>query len=257
MQLLQSVPDNRRDALTRSGSGLSWLGEWQYAHRGLHGAGVPENSPAAFAAAIRDQMGIECDIQRSRDGRAIVFHDWELDRLTGSTGPVIAKTSDELGRIALTAGDDTIPNLRRTLDQIGGRVPLLIEIKSKSDLKVSPLCLPVRRALEGYVGQHAIMSFDPRISRWFANHSPHTPRGLVITEENARGLSGQIKRWMAFRHARPQFLAYDIRDLPSSFAAAKRKAGYPVLTWTVRSTELRLRAKEHADASIAEGAGVA
>ncbi|WP_114521012.1 glycerophosphodiester phosphodiesterase family protein [Altererythrobacter sp. ZODW24] len=257
MQLSLSVPDDRRDAVTRSGSGLSWLSEWQYAHRGLHGVGVPENSPSAFAGAIRKHMGIECDIQRSRDGRAMVFHDWELDRLTGSTGPVLAKTSDELGRIGLSDGDDTIPTLRRTLDQIGGRVPLLIEIKSKKGAKVSPLCLPVRRALEGYEGQHAIMSFDPRVSRWFADHSPHTPRGLVVTEESERGLIGQIRRSLAFRHAKPQFLAYDIRDLPSSFAAAKRKAGYPILTWTVRSTELRLRAAEHADAPIAEGVGVA
>ncbi len=231
--------------------------EWKFAHRGLHSSGIPENSPAAFDAAIERGMGIECDIQRSSDGRAVVFHDWELDRLTRESGPVAARTSIQLAAIGLSGGDDTIPTLRKTLDQVAGRVPLLIEIKSKSDMKVSPLCLPVRHALEGYRGLHAIMSFDPRIPRWFAKHSPLTLRGLVVTEEHGKSLAARIKRELAFRHAAPQFLAYDIRDLPSPFAAAKRNAGYPVVTWTVRTAEHVRRARDHADAPIAEGDGAA
>ena len=136
-------------------------------------------------------------------------------------------------------------------------LPLLIELKSKRERRVTPLCLAVRRALDGYQGHHAVMSFDPRVSRWFAVHSPRTVRGLVVTEEDARDLAGRWRRHAALWHARPDFLAYDVRDLPSAFAAAQRKRGLPVLTWTVRSAELRERAALHADAPIAEGEGLA
>lgn len=237
---------------------VSWLGQWTYAHRGLHGAGLPENSPAAFAAAIARGLGIECDVQRSADGQAMVFHDATLDRLTGETGRLADRSAAELGQIVLTGGSDCIPALRALLDQVAGRVPLLIEIKSprRSDQRTSALCLPVRRVLEGYTGPHAIMSFDPRVVGWFARHSPLTVRGLVVTEEDDKALPGMIRRWLSLWHARPDFLAYDIRDLPSRFASAQRRRGLPVLTWTVRSAEHRERAAVHADAPIAEGAGV-
>ncbi|MFA7597705.1 MAG: glycerophosphodiester phosphodiesterase family protein, partial [Novosphingobium sp.] len=77
------------------------LGGWVYAHRGLHGSGVPENSLAAIAAAVERGLGIECDVQRSSDGYAMVFHDWDLDRLTAEHGPVADRNAAELGRIAL------------------------------------------------------------------------------------------------------------------------------------------------------------
>ena len=238
---------------------VAWLGQWEYAHRGLHSASVPENSPSAFAAAMAQGMGIECDVQRSRDGQAVVFHDASLERLTGETGAVSSRTAEELGRIVLSGSDDTIPTLRHLLGQVCGKVPLLIEIKSRrhDGARIGALCLAVTRALEGYLGPHAVMSFDPRAVRWFAVHAPMTVRGLVVTEENGKTLPGMVKRRLALWHARPDFLAYDIRDLPSRFAAAQRKRGLPLLTWTVRSEELRTRAARYADAPIAEGAGVA
>jgi len=236
---------------------VAWIGAYVFAHRGLHSAGIPENSPAAFAAAIFGHYGIECDIQRSADGQAMVFHDWELDRLTGESGPVARRSAAELGVIALTHGEDHIPTLRQLLDQIAGRVPLLIEIKSRREMQVGPICLAVRDVLEGYQGPHGVMSFDPRVSRWFAQHSPLTARGLVVTEENDKAARGRIKRHLALWQARPDFLAYDIRDLPSCFAASQRRRGLPVASWTVRSAELRERAALYADAPIAEGLGIA
>jgi glycerophosphoryl diester phosphodiesterase len=236
---------------------VAWLGQWSFAHRGLHGGGVPENSPTGFAAAITRGLGIECDVQRSSDGHAMVFHDWELDRLTGETGPVAARSSAQLGRIALSGSSDTIPSLRQVLDQVAGKVPLLIEVKSSRKSRIPALCLAVRRVLEGYRGPHAVMSFDPRVSHWFAVHSPMTVRGLIVTEEDDKALIGMIRRHLWLWHARPDFLAYDIRDLPSRFAAAQRRRGIPVATWTVRSAEHRERAAAHADAPIAEGAGIA
>ena len=234
---------------------VAWLSEGIYAHRGLHGPGVAENSPTAFAYAIAAGVGIECDIQRSADNRAMVFHDWELERLTGASGPVDARKAAELNALALLGSEDRVPTLAQLLEQIGGQVPLLIEIKSKADRRPGPACLAVRRELDGYTGPHAVMSFDPRIARWFATHSPRTVRGLVVSEEGKPGWRGAWERRSALSHARPHFLAYDVRDLPSKFAAAQRKRGLPVLTWTVRSAEAREVAAPHADAPIAEHEG--
>ncbi len=238
---------------------VAWLGTVSYAHRGLHLPGVPENSLTAFRDAIAAGMGIECDVQRSSDGQAVVFHDFELDRLTAESGPINQRSADELGRIELSGSGDRIATLKRMLDEVAGRVPVLIEIKSKrgSFKHTGALCQAVRRVLEGYSGPHAIMSFDPRAVRWFANRSPLTVRGLVVTEENAKTLPGMIRRRLFLWRARPDFLAYDIRDLPSRFAAGQRRRGLPVLSWTVRSAEHLERAANHADAPIAEGAGVA
>lgn len=236
---------------------VAWIGEQGFAHRGLHGLGAPENAPSAFAAAIARGLGIECDVQRAGDGQAVVFHDRDLDRLTAESGPVGRRSAAQLGEIALLGGEgDHIPTLGQVLAQVGGQVPLLIEIKSARDRRVAALCLAVRRALEGYRGRHAVMSFDPRVSRWFRIHSPGTVRGLVMTEENAKTFRDQIGRHLALWHARPDFLAYDVRDLPSRFAAGQRARGLPLATWTVRSAESRERAAEYADAPIAEGAGL-
>ena len=205
-------------------------------------------------------FGIECDVQRTGDARAAVFHDWELDRLTDERGPLLRRPLADIEALALAGSSDRIPSLERLLAQVAGRAPVLIELKSKRERRVAPLCLAVRRALDGYQGHHAVMSFDPRVSRWFAVHAPRTPRGLVVTEEDDRGFAGRWvggwRRHAALWHARPDFLAYDVRDLPSRFAAAQRKRGLPVATWTVRSAEHRDRAAKHADAPIAEGAGL-
>lgn len=233
---------------------VDWMRGVTFAHRGLHGPGVPENAPAAFAAAIARGFGIECDVQRSSDGQAVVFHDWDLDRLTAETGPLIDHSVTQLAQIPLTGGSDTIPSLHKVLGEIAGRAPLLIEIKSRADLRIAPLCLAVRRVLEGYLGPVAVMSFDPRVSHWFRTHSPHVVRGLVMTDDGKVTLLRRLKRrWMLWV-ARPEFLAYDIRDLPSRFVAAQRRRGLPVLTWTVRDESHLERAAHNADAPIAEGA---
>lgn len=218
---------------------------------------MPENSPAAFAGAIRRGMGIECDVQKTRDGRAMVFHDWTLDRLTDEQGPVAARDAADLARIPLRGGGDAIPTLDRLLEQVAGQVPLLIEVKSKRDRSPVPLCLAVRRAVEGYRGSLAVMSFDPRVPKWFARHAPDIVCGLVMSETGEGEALGPVRRRLALWHARPQFIAYDVRDLPSRFAASQRARGLPLLTWTVRSPELRERAAAFTDAAIAEGAGVA
>jgi glycerophosphoryl diester phosphodiesterase len=205
---------------------VAWIGAQDYAHRGLHGSGVPENSRAAFARAIAAGNGIELDVQRSGDGQPVVFHDYTLDRLTGESGPTERRSAAQLGTITLTGTAETIPTLRQVLAQVGGKVPVLIEIKSDRKVRIAALCLAVRRVLEGYTGNHAVMSFDPRVSRWYWRHSPHTVRGLIVSEGEDRALPGKIRRRLSLWHARPDFLAYDVRDLPSRFAAAQRGAAY-------------------------------
>jgi glycerophosphoryl diester phosphodiesterase len=253
--LLLSALD-RRLAPPPAPGRVDWIRGATFAHRGLHGINAPENSTVAFANAIERDFGIECDVQRSSDGLPVVFHDWELDRLTPERGLVRSRTMETLRKVPLTGSTATIPSLAETLQQVGGRVPLLIEVKSKRELRVSAFCRAIRAALEGYRGQVAVMSFDPRVGYWFRRHAPHLPRGLVVTEENARTLSGGVRRHLALWQARPDFLAYDIRDLPSRFAAAQRRRGLPLATWTVRTPDLLSRARAHADAPIAEGAGI-
>jgi glycerophosphoryl diester phosphodiesterase len=230
---------------------LQRLGALPFAHRGLHGPGRVENSRAAFAAAIAAGHGIELDVQASRDGEALVFHDHVLDRLTGAEGDVAARSAAELGAIRLTGTDEAIPALREILQLIGGAVPLLIEVKAP-DRKVARLCLAIFRALEGYRGPVGVMSFNPEVPRWFAAHAPRVLRGLVVTESGRRGLRGRIERALAFWRSGARFLACDVRDLPSRFARARRKRGIPVYTWTVRSEAHRARAALHADQIIYE-----
>ena len=222
-----------------------------YTHRGLHGDGILENSPAAFDAAIKQGHGIECDVQAAADGRAFVFHDFELERLTDHTGQVASKHADELDQIQLKDGHGKIPRLRETLAQVAGQVPILIELKS-NDTRVGPLCLSVRRALEGYGGKAAIMSFNPLVSAWFRKNASHIVRGLVVTEEGGRNLKGRIMRHQSLWTAKPDFLAYDVRDLPSKFAASNRARGLPIVTWTVRSAEQEKIAALYADEPVYE-----
>ncbi len=222
-----------------------------FAHRGLHGSGRPENSRSAFRAAIDAGHGIELDVRISRDGHAIVFHDGDLNRLTGERGPLAERTASELAAIPLAGGaGETIPDLPDVLALIGGRVPLLIELKAP-DARVAALCLSVFRALDGYRGPVGVMSFNPEVGRWFARHGPRVTRGLVVTEAGRRR-RGLLKRRLALYRARPDFLAYDVRDLPSRFAARARARGLPVFTWTCRSREDQARANAHADQIIHE-----
>lgn len=236
---------------------IAFLKAQPFAHRGLHAPGTPENSMTAFAAAIARGHGIELDVQPTRDNEAVVFHDATLERLTDATGPVAALTARQLGTIPLKGSVDTIPRLDAVLQLVARRVPVLIEVKAPA-INVGALCLSVLRALEGYRGDVGVMSFNPQVGHWFALNAPRVTRGLVVSEEGEHGIAarlrGTIKRYAAMRRARPDFLAYDIRDLPSRFAARARARGVPVLTWTVRDATGEARAFAHADEAIYETA---
>ncbi len=238
-----------------------WLTRWEYAHRGLHRANdherVPENSLAAAEGAIAAGMGIECDIQRSSDDHPMVFHDWDLDRLASTPGPTEGRTADELETLGLLGTDQHPLRLAKFLEVVAGRAPLLIEIKSRRGYDVEFTCLYVARLLADYTGDHAVMSFDPRVARWFRNNSPATPCGLVMREDEHGHTQTSWRRRLALWIAKPDFLAYHVAALPNRWVAGLRAKGMPVLTWTVNSPETRALALAHADALIAEGAGLA
>ena len=236
---------------------VGWLGRWTYAHRGLHAPGIPENSLAAFAGAIERGMGVECDIQRSRDGAAMLVHDWELDRLTGLSGPISARSAEELAQIAFLDSEHKLARLDDLLALVEGQVPILIEIKSRRRYDVADSCVAVRDALAGYAGPHAVMSFDPRVSRWFRRHSPATVQGLVMREDAVGMTQKAWQRHLALWLAQPEFIAYHVAALPNPMVSGLRAAGMPVLTWTVDTPEMLAHARLHADAPIAERAGVA
>ncbi|HEX8622947.1 MAG TPA: glycerophosphodiester phosphodiesterase family protein [Allosphingosinicella sp.] len=232
-------------------SELERLGAVPFAHRGLHGGGLVENSGGAIAAAVARGYGIELDVQLSADGEAMVFHDEDLDRLTVEQGPLAARTAAELQAIRLHVSNEVMPRLGEALEMIGGRVPLLIEVKSR-DRIVAPLCRAVARALERNEGPVGVMSFNPQVGAWFARHAPDVLRGLVVTEQGKRALRGRIERRLFLWRARADFLAYDVRDLPSRFAESARARRLPVYTWTVRSGADRALAAAHADQIIFE-----
>ncbi len=243
--------------MTAPSAPSDWLANYAYAHRGLHDERVPENSLAAFRAAMELGLGIECDIRKSSEGRAIVFHDAALDRMTGRSGPLVARTVGELTRITLGQSEETIPTLNDLLDLVAGAVPLLLELKTDRNRPVSPLCRAVRRDLEGYTGLVAIMSFDPRVPQWFAQKLPGMARGLVVTEEGSRTLLARLKQRLTIGRSRAQFLALDIRDLPSPIAARCARRAMPMASWTVRTARQLETALEAGCAPIIEGAGVA
>ncbi|MCX7676357.1 MAG: glycerophosphodiester phosphodiesterase, partial [Alteraurantiacibacter sp.] len=166
-------------------------------------------------------------------------------------------TVAEVTATHLALGGEPIPTLRDLLDQVAGRVPVLIELKSDGSRAVLRLCRAVRRDLEGYCGPVAVMSFDPRVPAWFAALAPHILRGLVMSEKESRTFSGHLRRHMALWTGKAQFLAYDVNDLPSRFASAQHARGLPLLAWTVSSPALARRARECGAAPIAEGPAIA
>jgi glycerophosphoryl diester phosphodiesterase len=230
-------------AATPDPARVAFLYEQPFAHRGLHGLGLVENSRAAFDAALAAGHGIECDVQASADGVPFVIHDEE--------GEIGAQMAVVLDSVLLNGTDEHLPRLAEILGRVGGRLPLLIEIKAPGR-EIKRLCHGVRRALEGYRGKVAIMSFNPLVPAWFAANAPRIVRGLVVTEEDKKGLKGRMERTLSLWRSRAEFLAYDIRDLPSSFAARARRRGLPVLTWTVRDARQEQVAGAHADQVIYE-----
>ena len=236
-----------------------------FAHRGLHdvAAGRPENSLAAAGAAIAAGYGIELDIQASRDHAAMVFHDHDMARLAGRPGAIRDRSDRELGQMRLLGNGETIPTLAEFLGLVAGRAPLLIEIKDQDGAmgpNVGPLERSVAKALAGYAGPVAAMSFNPHSLAFMAEYAPDVPRGLT-TQSRVGGdippmpeaRMDDLRRISGFDRTGASFIAHDAADLDSPHVAALKAKGVPVLCWTVRSIEGEARARQIADNVIFEG----
>lgn len=239
----------------------SWLTDRPVAHRGLHDAasGVFENTIPAAEAAIAEGFAIEIDVQVTADSKAVVFHNWTLDRLTDRSGPVADLTATELSHLTIGGTDATIPLLNHFLAALAGRTPVFIEIKSRAD-GAPDLVAAVARDLAGYDGPAAVMSFVPKALCHLAHEIPGRPRGIV-SMRSAPDVSPPLRRFRQVARAnllhlartRPHFIAYHCRDLPlASIAMVRRWFGLPVLSWTVRSEAEADRIRPHVDQIIFE-----
>jgi glycerophosphoryl diester phosphodiesterase len=241
----------------------AWLVARPIAHRGLHDrdAGVPENTLAAAHAAAQAGYAIECDVQDTADGEAVVFHDHALERLTGRTGAVRDRAASELERMTIGGTPERVPTLARFLDGIGGRVPLIVEIKSRFDGD-DRLARRTCEVLRDYAGPVAVKSFDPDVIALVREIAPGLPRGIVA-ECGYEGphwsmLDPARKRALENLHhveeTRPGFLSWRVRDLTATAPFLARKlGGLPVMAWTVRTDEERRLAAAHADQMVFEG----
>ncbi len=229
------------------------------AHRGLHdlARGRPENSRAGIRAAIERGYGVEIDLQLSADGQAMVFHDYDLARLTAETGPIRQRSAARLQQIALRHGDgETIATLPEILELIGGRVPLLIELKDQDGAMgpgIGALELATARALLGYGGEVALMSFNPHSTAELARRIPHLPSGLVTCAYDPGEwhlppqTCARLRGIPDFDTSGACFISHDRSDLRNPRVRELRARGMPVLCWTVVSPSQEAEARRYAD----------
>jgi glycerophosphoryl diester phosphodiesterase len=243
--------------------GLGWLTARPIAHRGLHDAadGVIENTASAFAAAIAGGYGIETDLQISADGEAMVHHDDALGRLTEGSARLADMSAADIKNVSFTTSSDRILALDELCALVAGRVPLLLELKSRfnGDTRIAKRATQV---LAGYSGPAAVMSFDPALVEAAKTMAPAVTRGIVAERHYDHHewdpMPSREKLRMAFllhaNRTRPDFVAYSVRDLPAAAPLIARAVfGLPLLTWTVRSDEDRRHAARWADQMIFEG----
>ena len=242
---------------------LDWLTARPVAHRGLHDAarGIIENMPGAAKAAIAGNFAIECDIQLTVDGEAMVHHDDELGRLTEGSGALLQKTAAELKAVRFENTDEHMMTLAELCSLVAGRVPLVIEVKSHFDGD-RKLVKRMAEVLSSYSGPAVGMSFDPDQVIALRELIPSRPRGIVAehdytAEDWPEASPAQRQEMTHLRHffrTRPDFVAYWVNELPSAAPwLARNLFGCPLLTWTVRSPEQCARAARYADQMIFEG----
>jgi len=235
-----------------------------FAHRGLHdlNKGRPENSPAAFRAAVDHGYGIELDVQLSADGEAMVFHDYALDRLTETQGALRLCSADELAKITLKGGTETIPTLAQVLDLIAGQVAVLVELKDQDggmgdDL--GPLEEATAAALKNYSSDIAVMSFNPNAVARMATLAPDIPRGIVTSAYRyhdwplPKATCDRLREVPDYDCTGACFISHEMNDLARDRVADLRKAGAMVCCWTVRSAAAEAEARAFADNITFEG----
>lgn len=235
------------------------------AHRGLHDAarGIPENTRAGVRAAIKAGYGIEIDVQPSADGQAMVFHDEELDRLTGETGETAARTAAELSRLRVLDSEETIPTLPEILEIVDGQMPLLVEIKDQHGAMgpvAERLEAAVASALQTYSGPVAVMSFNPHSVATMARLAPGIPRGLTTAAydeadwtEVPAARRARLRDIADYAVVGASFISHEAADLDRPRVAELKGRGAVILCWTIRSPEAEATARTVAQNITFEG----
>lgn len=227
-----------------------------YAHRGLHGNGIPENSRTAFGLACERGVGIELDVQLSRDGTVMVFHDYTLSRMTGLDKMLCELDADALRRLSLNGTEQTIPTFSEVLSLVDGRVPLLVELKGENF--DTALCEKVAALLREYDGAYCLESFNPLLIGKMKTYLPDAFCGLLYTnvcrDKKKRSALNIALTGMALNAvARPDFIAYNKQDrhtLPVKIATRLYRT--PRFVWTVKSEEERQTARRLGECAIFE-----
>ena len=235
------------------------------AHRGFHdrARGVIENSLEAAQAAIDAGYGIECDVQLSQDGQAVVFHDYDMKRLTGLHGSVQTRTADQLQSTVLSGSNNRIPSLRDLVSLVAGRVPLLIEIKDQDGAmgpKIGRLETAVATVLEGYGGPVAVMSFNPHSIAELARLAPSIPRGLTTSAYLAKdwgplpaSVRERLREIPDYDSVGASFISHEAKDLTRPRVAELKAKGAAILCWTIRGPADEQAARQIADNVTFEG----
>ena len=240
---------------------LDWLVARPIAHRGLHdvSSGIVENCESAFAAAIAGNYAIECDLQLSKDGEAVVFHDHTLDRLTDAAGLVGRHSVRELKAVTFKSGRDRIQIFSELLEQVDGKVTLVVEIKTQWDGN-SHLVDRAAALARRYKGHLAFMSFDPKAIVRLRRMNDPRPAGIVAdrtTDASYADLTpGQRLTMRSLRHTpqtRPDFISYHWLDFPYPPVSRFRAQGHPVISWTIKSHEAADMALRYCDQITFEG----
>ena len=239
--------------------------ETSIAHRTLHDITDrrPENSIAGAAAAIEHGYGIEIDLQMSKDGVPMVFHDYSLERLTNEAGAVAQRTAEELGSIRLKHGDECIPTLEAFLRFIDGRVPLVVEIKDQDGAlgpNVGALEQAACSVLKNYDGAAVLMSFNPHSVAKCAEFAPDIPRGLVtgaFLAKDWRFVSEGRRKELAdisdYDRVGACFISHHVKHLEDAVVTYRKQQGATILCWTVRTAMVEEVARKVADNITFEG----
>ena len=230
---------------------IAWLTRRPIAHRGLHDNNrtVWENTMPAFARAVERGFAIECDVHLTADGVPVVFHDDSLMRVAREDGFVWQRTAAEMAGLRIGGLAEGAPSLRRLLDFVGGRVPLLVELKGSPGHDAG-LVAAVGQHLADYQGQAAIMSFDHWLVRRFLLDAPGIPGGLTALGSS----EAMIEAHFSMLAHGISFVSYDRAGLPNRFTNFLRgKLGMPVLAWTVTKPAGMGRVLAHADQVTFEG----
>lgn len=232
------------------------------AHRGLHGGEIPENSRAAFMAAIDAGYGIELDLQLASDGEAMVFHDFDLERLTGVAGLIQMQSSDALKNCHLKNGE-SIPTLIDILTLVAGRVPLLVEVKDQDGALGPNVGILEKRAAElvnAYDGPLAVMSFNSHAVCALQEHAPSVPRGLITSDfapkswpTVPRSRLDELAAIQDYDVCGADFISHRFNTLNIPRVAALKALGAAVICWTIKNPQDEARSRQFADNITFEG----